>query len=279
MKTIIATALVALTLAGIVSAQPAKEPEPRHDIVIKAGKVKDAAALEDADARPWRRASATKVPLQPQLFVEPFQQTEGTKEVSVRALHDGKTLALLLEWRDAEASQTVNVNRMGDACAVMFPGAKGLLPSVMMGEHGKPVRIFHWKAEWEKPRQADERLWVDVYPMTGKAGPVRPDSAIYNTPAKESVGGWAANNPLSAPEYKTFVEETVAEGPGTVTHRSFDSARGRGENKAGAWRVTLLVPVPVESPSPVAFSIWQGGKGDVGGRKSFSPWVFVEAGQ
>lgn len=258
---------------------PAKEPDPRRDIVIKAARVADVAPLEAPTAAAWRRAPATTVPLLPQLYVEPFQQTDGTKEVSARATHDGKTLAVLVEWRDAAANVTARTNQHSDGCAVMFPRATGLLPSVMMGEHGKPVRIFHWKASRQFPREADARLWVDVYPMTGTSNVIRPDSKIYNSPAREQVGGWAADNPVSKPEYQSFIHEIEAEGPGTVTHRSADSARGRGEHARGVWRVTFLVPLPAESPAPIAFSVWQGGDGDAGGRKSLSPWVFVELGK
>jgi hypothetical protein len=256
---------------------PAKEPEPRRDIVIQAPRVADIAALEAPNAAAWRRAPAVKVPMIQQHFVEPFQQTDGTREVAVRAMHDGKTLAVLLQWRDADANVAVRTKQHSDGCAVMFPRAKGALPSVMMGEKGKPVTIYHWKASRQFAREGEQRLWADVYPMSGRSGPIRPDSAIYNSPARSQVGGWAADNPLSKPEYETFIHEIEAEGPGTVTHRSSDAARGRGEHSRGVWRVTFLVPLPAELPSGIAFSVWQGGAGDVGGRKSLSPWVFLEA--
>lgn len=269
------TVLLSAGLATVAGAQPRKEPEPRLDIVVAVLTVADAAEAVAPDAKVWKKAAEQTVPLQPQQFVEPFQDTAGVASVNVRAVRDGQRLAVLMEWADKGQDTAIGPTGFTDGCAVMFAAA-ATPPSVMMGETGRPVRIFNWKAAWQKPSELSPFAWVDVVPLSGVAGPVRPDSAVYASAARANTGGWAIGNPVSGPNYRSVVEELAAEGPGSITHKAF-APGGGGVWKKGTWRVALLLPGELAGSRPVAFAVWDGGQRDVGGRKSISPWVSLRA--
>ncbi|MBI4519059.1 MAG: hypothetical protein HY699_24985 [Deltaproteobacteria bacterium] len=265
----------AVALPAMVAAQPRKEPEPRLELVISAAAVADAAAAAAPDSKLWAGAKPQTVSLQPQQFVEPFQEKAAVASVQVRALRDEQRLALLLEWADQSENSTIGPAQFSDGCGVMF-APSGTPPSVMMGATGRPVRLFNWKAAWATPSQLAPLAWVDVVPLSGgSGGPIRPDTAIYATAAKATTGGWAVDNPVSGPSYPSLVEELVAEGPGTITHKGF-APGGGGSWKGGRWRVVLVLPGELAATSPVAFAVWDGGQRDAGSRKSISPWVTLD---
>ncbi len=72
--------------------------------------------------------------------------------VDLAALHEGRHLALRLEWADPSESRTVDDNdRFADAAAVAFPVAEGA-PLVTMGAPGQAVNAWYWRADGEGGR-------------------------------------------------------------------------------------------------------------------------------
>lgn len=75
------------------------------------------------------------------------------ERMNAAAVHDGQTLAVRLEWADANENRALeDTTAFPDAAAVLFPGAPGA-PAVTMGAPGLPVNAWHWRADEEKGRQ------------------------------------------------------------------------------------------------------------------------------
>ena len=117
---------------------------------------------EHPDAKGWRLASPVNLHLMPLWW-----RQDRPEELTVRALHDGEELALLLVWQDASDDHTaMRPQDFRDAAAVQF-ALDNDPPFFAMGEKGAFVNIWMWKSE----RQADlEPAFQDlekVYPNLG----------------------------------------------------------------------------------------------------------------
>ncbi|MBI3391773.1 MAG: c-type cytochrome [Nitrospirae bacterium] len=217
----------------------------------------------------WGKVPAVPVPL-----MLLWQRNEAAAdEVSVKALHNGKEIALLLEWKDEEVSTRFRRDRhFADAAAVMF----SLAPQVplsrqahfAMGEKKKPVNIWYWALD----RRMD---------LVGVEPPVQP--AFARGPAL--VAGWGSGNAASVPlRPSAIVEDLNAEGFGTLTAqpRADQNVNGSGFYAAGRWRVVftrdlrsrgaLDAPLEPGRAIPVAFAVWNGSAEDRDGQKAVSTW-------
>lgn len=68
-------------------------------------------------------------------------------EVSVAAVHDGRTLAFRLEWADATQSEALSdTTAFVDAAGILLPGAEGA-PLMTMGAPSLPVNAWYWRAD------------------------------------------------------------------------------------------------------------------------------------
>ena len=216
------------------------------------------------------------------------------EEVVVRALHDGRALALLLVWTDASHDETaMRPQDFRDAAAVQFALGDDDPPFFAMGERAAPVNIWMWKAE----RQADlepafqdlERIYpnlgIDSYPNP-LLGPLeQPHRHALTVDASPLfVTAWGAGNIVADPTRRSAVEDLRAQGFGTLRARPpVDRAvSARGTWEFGSYRVLLRRDLKVESPDavrprpggtvPVAFAIWDGSAGDHNGQKSVTIW-------
>lgn len=116
----------------------------------------EVASLEP-DAALWSKAGAesvallgTPVGLQPTAMIRTkFMNVKiGTvEEVSVRAVHDGRTLSFRLEWSDAEQNTDMtDPTTFSDGAAVLLPGKEGA-PLMTMGVPTLPVNAWYWRAD------------------------------------------------------------------------------------------------------------------------------------
>lgn len=221
----------------------------------------------------WERVDSVRVPLSP-LWPEPHP----VPAVAVRALHDGTTLAVLLQWRDdLFDGAPVRVQDFQDAAALQF-SLTGRVPFIGMGDAQNPVNVWQWKAGWQQDLDGDRpdvnlayaSLHVDVYP--------EPDQqALYRTAE-------AAGNLLASTRVKTAIEDANATGFGTMTSQppASQNVRGKGLWRDGFWSVLFVrdlrspdaqdVKFVPGQPVPVAFAIWNGAQRDRNGRKVFSHW-------
>lgn len=261
----------AIVLAALLAAGPA-----RADIIAK--KISADVSSADPHAKYWQGVPEAAVVLMAQPMVVPRPATVQTSAVTVQAVHDGKRIAFRLRWKDAERSEAGRLGQFSDAAAMQFPLKSGdVPPPVMMGMKGNPVHIFHWRAQYQRDRERGKPTMKDLYPNLS--------IDIYPLEFKEAAGaseaerdrfspGRAEGNPQSYA--KTGVDEIVAEGFSTSSVQSGHGGLATGDWKNGEWTLALVRPLVIEGGSTlreggkgfVAFAVWQGGKGEVGSRKS-----------
>jgi len=240
------------------------------------------------DSGLWQTAPPVDLHLMPLWW-----RAERPEELTVRALHDGKDLALLLSWADTSHDATaIRPQDFRDAAAVAFSLSPDP-PFFAMGQPGGPVNIWMWKAE----RQADlepafqdlEKVYpnigIDSYPNLLRSPleqPMRHALTLQSDPTY--VTAWGAGNIVADPTRKSATEDLRAEGFGTLRARP---RRDQGVNavgvyETGAYHVQLrralrgggadAVSLAPGSRTAVSFAIWNGAAGDRDGKKSVTIW-------
>ncbi len=189
---------------------------------ITANRVED--IPEHPDAGVWLKAQPVNIHLMPLWW-----RTDRPEEVTVRALHDGKELALLLVWTDATHDQTtMRPQDFRDAAAVEFSLAPDP-PFFAMGAKGQFVNIWMWKSE----RQADlepafqdlEKIYpnvgIDSYPNLLRSPLEQPMRHALTLQSDSTfVTAWGAGNIVADPTRKSPVEDLRAQGFGTLKARA-----------------------------------------------------------
>ena len=240
------------------------------------------------DSGIWRSTQAVNLHMMPLWW-----RTDRPEEVTVRALHDGNNLALLLKWEDATNDETaIRPQDFRDAAAVEFALTPDP-PFFAMGQAGAPVNIWMWKSE----RQADletafqdvEKVYpnigIDSYPNLLKSPmeqPMRHALTLESDP--RFVTAWGAGNIVADPTRRSAAEDLTAQGFGTLkAHPMADQAvAATGEYGTGSYVVqftrslvgkggTAVTLVP-GGRVPVAFAVWNGSFGDRDGKKSVTIW-------
>jgi mono/diheme cytochrome c family protein len=194
---------------------------------------------------------------------------------AVRAVHDGKRLAILCQWRDPIVNGgAVRMQDFQDAVALQF-SLSGTTPFLGMGDAKNPVNIWQWKAGWQQEAEGDRQdvntvyasMHVDFYFQT---------NALYRTAE-------AAGNVLSQ-AHKFPIEDANARGFGTMQAQPMkgQNVQGKGIWRDGHWHVVFVrelksrdeddVKFAPKKAVPVAFAIWDGENRDRNGRKVISNW-------
>ncbi len=236
----------------------------------------------------WNRATPVNLHLMPLWW-----RDDRTEEVTVRALHDGRELALLLVWRDETHDHTtIRPQDFRDAAAVQF-SLDSDPPFFAMGERGKFVNIWMWKSERQADLQPAYQDLEKVYPNIGidsypnfQRSPLEQPMRHALTLESDStyVTGWGAGNIVSDPTWKRAAEDLRAQGFGTLKARPrFDQAvEADGVYRANAYRVVFrrafkpkgkgAAALKKGTTVPVAFAVWDGSAGDRDGKKSVTIW-------
>jgi mono/diheme cytochrome c family protein len=240
------------------------------------------------DAGTWRFAPPVNLHLMPLWW-----RGDRPEELTVRALHDGARLGLLVMWADSTHDHTaMRPQDFRDAVAVQFSLTPDP-PFFAMGARRSFVNIWMWKAE----RQADvevafqdlekmyPNLGIDSYPnlkMSPVEQPTRRALTLQSDPV--FVTGWGAGNIVSDPVRKSAAEDLAAQGFGTLRARPLadQAIEARGINRIGTYRVVLrrdlvgrgdrAVRLRPGATVPVAFAVWNGSAGDRDGKKSVTIW-------
>ena len=240
--------------------------------VIPPTRVSGALPLEPNDPE-WDRVDSVRVPLNP-LWPEPSP----VAAVAVRALHDGRTVALMLQWRDDTFNGApIRAEDFQDAAAVQF-SLNGTFPFLGMGDAKNPVNLWQWRAGWQQTTDGVAPDKENVYPaMHVDVYPDAPRHALYRT--AEAAGNRLAYASLASP-----VEDLNARGFGTIASQppGSQNVHGKGLWRDDAWTVvfhrTLESPdagdvkLRADRPTPVAFGVWNGAQRDRNGRKVISNW-------
>jgi mono/diheme cytochrome c family protein len=243
---------------------------------------------EHPDAGTWRVTPPVNLHLMPLWW-----RSDRPEELTVRALHDGRQIALLLTWSDGTHDHTaMRPQDFRDAVAVQFALTPDP-PFFAMGSRAWHVNIWMWKSE----RQADlepafqdlekvyPNLGIDSYPnstMSAVEQPTRQALTLDSDPV--FVTGWGAGNIVSDPLRKSPTEDLVAQGFGTLRARprADQAVDGRGVYATGTYRVMLrrdlagrgvqAVTLTPGTTVPVGFAVWNGSAGDRDGKKSVTIW-------
>jgi len=236
----------------------------------------------------WRTATPINLHLMPLWW-----RSDRPEEVTVRALHDGKALAILMVWHDETNDNTaLRPQDFRDAAAIQF-SVDANPPFFAMGATGAPVNIWMWKSE----RQADldvayqdvERAYpnvgIDSYPNLMRSAVEQPSRHALTLQSDPTfVTGWGAGNIVSDPQQKSAVEDLAAQGFGTLRARPRIEQKidARGVYGQGSYEVMFrrtlsptgegAVALRPGSTVPVAFAVWNGSAGDRDGKKSVTIW-------
>lgn len=196
--------------------------------------------------------------------------------VHVKAAHNGKQLAISLEWDAPEPSYAaVGQQQFRDGAAVQFSLTRAFT-FLGMGDKDNPVNVWHWKSDWQADvdgRRTDvdtehANMYVEMYPRT---------EPIFITAR-------AAGNLLAADKRTSPVEDLNAVGFGSLTAQpaTEQNVTGNGVWKDGKWRVVFIRDLTSKDTgdeqfkpgdtTPVSFAVWAGEHGDRNGQKAVSTW-------
>jgi len=264
-------------------------------------------AFEQPDVAngPWKALRSKKVILLPQNLTPPSRFEPSTDEVNVRIVHNGAWIGIAVTWKDDERNHTTASGVFSDALAIGFPKKDLTATSPFMGGHGAGMEINYWKALWQQDVDVGYQEVNDLHPNTvadeyvGFRSESLPDSnpassakmsEVMATPeGREGLPAVAIGNPMSQVDRTSPVEQSIAEGFGTLTTQKQQDARANALHADGKWTVVITrpldtgdtadVPLAVGKESAINFAVWNGGEGDVSGRKSytmFTPLLIAE---
>ena len=246
-------------------------------ITLVAKRSETAIPLDDPSADVWDKGAPAQVPLSGQNTVPPRGGSEGT--VTAKALHDGETLFIRMEWSDAtEDDSTSRQNEFTDAAAVQFPVTSGeSVPAFCMGNPDAPVNIWQWKAAW----QAGGGSVLDVQEAY-------PDVAVDYYPFEDEPEFYpaaASGNIVARADRTTNADNLLAGSFGTLTAADEQTVAGQGQWDDGTWSVVFSRKLTAgeeyaqfaEGDSTnVAFAVWDGANAERDGMKSVSQFMTLE---
>jgi hypothetical protein len=241
------------------------------------------AKIENVNSEIWKAVPETKLNLLAQMMVRPRPANVETQNVQVQLLHDGKYMAFRFRWKDTEPSEGGKLAEFSDALAIEFPVLDNLNPPpIFMGIKDNPVHMFHWRFQYQHDQLHGKKEIQDIYPnMSVDAYPLEfkdMGSILDVTEEKKDVFSHAraAQNPQAFA--KRAVDEIMAEGFGSSAAREDFDSNGFGEWENGEW--TLVISRALKRPngsvltesgqSSFGVAVWQGGKDEVGSRKSIT---------
>ncbi len=284
----------AIALGGLSFTSPAKAEGN-----IVAGYINTDLSKPVGNESYWKSSKAFPVSLMAQPMVNPKPEKTETSMINVQAVNNGKWIAFRLKWKDTEKSEAGPLGKFSDGVAIQFPVkiVNGALPLPFMGEKGKAVHIYHWKDAFQFDKDNGRikttkdiypNASVDMYPLEPKTETREQMKTVpenYPKATEEQkmvfVHGQAAGNTQSFPKLRA-IDEIFAEGFGTSQVIDNHQAIGNGRWENGEWTVVISRPLHSKIGSVlevgknefVCFAVWQGGKGEVGSRKSLAlSWV------
>jgi DMSO reductase family type II enzyme heme b subunit len=243
---------------------------------------------EDPASRLWNDAPEHPAALMVQDVTEPKLIEPGVPLVKVRALHNREWVVFRLEWEDPTQDLIPESGTSSDAAALQFPMQQGAdVPDAAMGEQGKGVRIWYWKAVWqdddERARAGKGDRIATLYPnAVPDHYPYEANPAARAEMEKRYAPARAAGNPIAARPQAGPVQVLMAEGFGNTTVTPTQQAAGRGRWTDGKWVATIARPLrggaelgelEAGKKGYLAVAVWDGAKQHTGSRKMRSGWI------
>lgn len=236
--------------------------------------------LLDPTAAFWQEIAPVTVALFPQNIAIPYNLTPSVTELRVRAAHNGAWLGILLEWHDDTPDWRFTTDTFGDQIAIQLPVETTPLPAPMMGDAANAVNILQWRAAFQRDLEVGPLDLAELYPNA--LIDLYPDQVLAVVDTLAYAGAIGVDNPVARPDASPVLD-MVAKGWGTTTVKAKQHADGRGVWQDGIWRVVITRPLqrlgrwdPDLAPGSqtmIAFAVWDGSAGEVGGRKAWAPWL------
>lgn len=233
---------------------PLTQPKTQSPLHAKkvAGKIS-----EDFNAPVWKDAEASFIPLGGQLQSKPKSYFPTVRNLTVRAVHNGKEVALYMHWDDPSLDTSLRkfmdveespapplpehmrgqdpeepleavIPEYPDAIAVQFPvKLEAQTPYFLNGDADHSVNLWHWTTSTNKAVEIHAR-GLDAW-----------------SPPEES--GVSVTSHFSYGRYSLILK------------RKFKTDEGDIEFQTGR-------------PIPIAFNIWDGYHEETGNKKSISSW-------
>ncbi|MBI4384582.1 MAG: c-type cytochrome [Nitrospinae bacterium] len=214
------------------------------------------------DERPdnpvWDKIPSANIPLSPLRA----GNRGAPAALTVQSVHDENRIAFRLQWEDPSPDRAkYGTSGFLDSAAIQFALERGNAfdaPFFGMGERGKPVNIWHWKAD------AGQEI----------AGPREGAASAEESPASPRL------NPFS----ESPVEELNSSGFGTLSFQSLENqnVRGQGKWENGRWTAVFLrdlktgwqsdVDFKADNRFLLAFAVWDGSGKNKNADKSVASW-------
>ena len=253
----------------------------RETIVAKA-----AEAIADATAsETWSAVAPVALRMTPLWW-----RNDSDPDLQVQAVHDGKTIALRLSWRDEIADQdAARSESFEDAVAVEVYRGRAE-PFVGMGDPQSPVDAWFWDADRQSPPAVEDvypNVVVDIYPFNESFV----DTALFDRPgtrdtaqADVSLPARASGNSIVPTGESAGASSLTVGGPGSVTFRIPKSqlVTAGGQWADGRWTVVMTRSLRVDpdqgvslepgDKASIAFAIWDGAQRDRDGKKLIAIW-------
>jgi DMSO reductase family type II enzyme heme b subunit len=235
-------------VANYVASLDEPYKKPGDNTVIRAVRVDGGVSLA-ADDPLWERAPYTSFYMVPQIVAGERHFTPSVNSISVKALYNDSSMAILLEWDDR--TETTPGDRTSeeiaggvpfkDAVSVQFPisiAGGSEKPSFAMGDKKRPVNIWYWNGQSIKEPQA-VRL-------------------------------------INAAGFVNIVEREPGEA----------GLEAAGSYSLGTWRVVMRRPLRTQTVKddiqfaegtyiPIAFAAWDGSNFEEGSKHVLTTWYWL----
>ncbi|OGR84876.1 MAG: hypothetical protein A2901_00760 [Elusimicrobia bacterium RIFCSPLOWO2_01_FULL_54_10] len=228
------------------------------EIFVRSNEVKKISM--DPFDKAWKKAASSAVTLIPQTFTVPHGGGS-VKFVEVKSFFTMTDLYVRLTWDDNSRNAAHDFGgRFSDGCALQFPVEEGILPSPFMGEDGRPVNIWHWRAA-----NSEDNRYEKAYSDYHRPGAIE-EHVFFSTKPARSL---------------------YAEGFGTLTTGQVQDVLAAGVWKDGRWSVVFKRALTSQegtafiknSLTPIAFAVWDGEDQERDGAKSLSLWQTLILGE
>ncbi len=264
------------------------------DVVLKSKLVEGALPGGPGDAA-WGTIAAIELPMSGQIVASPRHWNPSANSIMVRSMYNNENIAFLLEWDDTTNEQS---EVYSDAVALQFPakipdGAQK--PYFAMGESGKSVVLWHWKAYDESLNagknsgDGDSETATDggsdVEEVEGEDSSVEAEDLEGDAVEEETV---EEDKPLD--DFSGFVTINEMNAKGfrklTVQPENSQDSKGKSNWSNGKWQVMITRPLETGDKKidvqfekgkliPYALAVWDGSNKEIKGQKSITSWYYL----
>jgi DMSO reductase family type II enzyme heme b subunit len=245
----------------------------------------------------WNTVNSVELPMAGQIVASPRFWTPSANSIKIKSMYNNEDIVFLLEWDDMTNEQS---EVYSDAVALQFPTKipEGLKkPYFAMGESGKSVVLWHWRAYEESLHAVKEEADDDSETATDGGSVVAEEQEETGYAEAEEVEvetqeGSTEEKTIEAPKekFKDFmtIRELNAKGFRNLAVQPSNSqnSKGKGYWENGKWKVMITRPLVTGDKKidiqfetgkliPYALALWDGSNKEIGGQKSITSWYYL----